>query len=173
MSDIRRSLGPLEQVDDRWVLGDHLRLGSTWLELRTEGLYQHGGESEGQLIPWPRVMLVGFTLGTKYPPKGSYGVLALLGGLPGPWKGHGRGYLHMTLRHPYENWLASFDRHPRAYNSTELVLFQELLSQTASEGEADRLADSDWLGRAVELLVTQRPRTASAIREAVTRARQL
>ncbi|MFE5097277.1 hypothetical protein ACFRCI_45085 [Streptomyces sp. NPDC056638] len=79
----------------------------------------------------------------------------------------------MTLRHPYENWLASFDRHPRSYNSTELVLFQELLSQTASEGEADRIADSDWLGRAVELLVTQRPRTASAIREAVTRARQL
>ncbi|MER7183401.1 hypothetical protein ABT404_28685 [Streptomyces hyaluromycini] len=173
MSGIRRALGPLERVNGRWILGDHLRPGGTWLELRPEGLYQISGESEGQSIPWPRVMLVGFTLGARHPQRGSYGVLALLGGLPGPWKGRGRGYLHMTLRHPYENWLASFDRHPRWYDSTELVLFEELLRQTVDEGEANRLADSDWLGRAVELLVTQRPRTPGGVREAVARARQL
>ncbi|MEU6198632.1 hypothetical protein [Streptomyces sp. NPDC047061] len=41
----------------------------------------------------------------------------------------------MALRHPYENWSASFDRHPRRYDSTELVLFEELLRQAVGEGE--------------------------------------
>ncbi|MEV5986917.1 hypothetical protein AB0L85_18140 [Streptomyces sp. NPDC052051] len=79
----------------------------------------------------------------------------------------------MTVRHPYENRLAAFDRHPHPYNSTALVLFEELLRQTADEGEAERFADADWLGRAVGFLATQRPRTAGAIREAVSKARQV
>ncbi|MEU0968600.1 hypothetical protein ABZ357_25420 [Streptomyces sp. NPDC005917] len=172
MGGISGSLGPLERVDSRWAVGDYRRAGGTWLEFRTDGLYQHAPHSEGQLIPWPRIVTVTrFTLGAKYP-KGSYGVLALLGGLPGPWKGRGRGYLHMTLRHPYEDWVAPFDRHPHWYNLTELVLFEALLTQTADAGEAHRFGDADWLGRAVDQLARQRARTARGIRQAVTEARQ-
>ncbi|MFF9077887.1 hypothetical protein ACF1FX_35395 [Streptomyces sp. NPDC014646] len=122
MSDVGLSLGPLERVNDRWVVGDSRRPGGTWLEFRSGGLYQHEPNSEGKLIPWQRITLVTqFTLGAKYP-KYSYSPMALLGGLPGPWKGRGPGYLHMTLRHPYENEVVRFDRHPHWYNPTELVL---------------------------------------------------
>ncbi|WP_343235266.1 hypothetical protein [Streptomyces sp. SID10853] len=179
MSDINASLGPLERVNDRWIVGDYLRPGSVWLEFGADGLYQHAGregragKTEEQVIPWSRVMLIGFTLGGKHPPKGSYGVRALLGGLPGPWRGHGRGYLHLTLRHPYENGLVTFDRHPRWYDLTDLSWFQELLRQTAGEGEAHRFADAEWLGRAVGALAGQRIRSARGMRDAVAAARQL
>ncbi|MFF9322854.1 hypothetical protein ACF1BP_36315 [Streptomyces sp. NPDC014735] len=172
MSDVGLSLGPLERVNDRWVVGDSRRPGGTWLEFRSGGLYQHEPNSEGKLIPWQRITLVTqFTLGAKYP-KYSYSPMALLGGLPGPWKGRGPGYLHMTLRHPYENEVVRFDRHPHWYNPTELVLFQTLLAQTADAGEAHRFGDADWMDRAVEQLVRQRPSTARGVEQAVTEARQ-
>ncbi|MFF8649326.1 hypothetical protein ACF06D_13960 [Streptomyces griseoluteus] len=173
MSDRGESLGPLERVDGRWTVGDFRRPGGAWLRFGADGLHSYAQDSEGQMIPWSRIMLVPrFTLGAKYP-KGSYGVRALLGGLPGPWRGRGRGYLHMTLRHPYEDWVAPFDRHPHWYHPTELVLFGELLTQTANAGEANRFGDADWLGRAVELLARQRPRTAHEIHEAVAETREL
>ncbi|WP_234366288.1 hypothetical protein [Streptomyces albireticuli] len=171
MTDLSASLGPLERVDSRWVVGD-CRPGGTWVEFRADGLYQHARNSEGELIPWSRVMLATrVTLGAKYP-RDSYGGWALLDGLPGPWRGRGRGYLHLTLRHPYEDRLAAFDRHPRRYRSIEFLLLEELLTQAADAGEAHRLGDPDWLGRAVERLARQRPKTIRGIRQAVTEARQ-
>jgi len=174
MSDTSVTLGPLEQVDGRWTVGDSRRPGGAWLEFRADGLYPHARDSVGQVIPWSRIMLVTrCTLGAKYP-KGSYGLMALLGGLPGPWKGRGRGYLHMTLRHPYEDWLAPFDRHPHWYDLTDLALFEALLTQTTNAREAQKFGDADWLNRAVERLARQqpRPRTAHQIQEAVTQTRQ-
>ncbi|MGW1132851.1 hypothetical protein [Streptomyces griseoluteus] len=173
MSDRGESLGPLERVDGRWTVGDFRRPGGAWLRFGAEGLHSYAHNAEGRMIPWSRIMLLTrFTLGAKYP-KGSYGVRALLGGLPGPWRGRGRGYLHMTLRHPYEDWVAPFDRHRHWYNLTELVVFGELLTRTAEAGEAHRFGDADWLGRAVELLATRRPRTARQIHEAVAETRQV
>ncbi|GAA1139620.1 hypothetical protein F4556_006910 [Kitasatospora gansuensis] len=172
MSTTHTSLGPLVQVDGRWLVGDHQRPGGVWLEFRTDGLCLHTADAEEQVTPWARIMdLNRFTLGGRYP-RGSYGMLALLGGWRGPWQGRGRGYLHMTLRHPYEDWLAPFDRHPRPYGFTELALFEALLLRTGSSGEVHRLGDGEWLGRAVRLLAGQRPRTARGIRDAVTAALQ-
>ncbi|MFH8789307.1 hypothetical protein [Streptomyces roseoverticillatus] len=171
MSDTGVSLGPLERIDGRWVVGESRKPGGTWLEFRTEGLYQHARDSEGQLIPWSRIMILGrCTVGARYP-RGSHSVKALLDVLPGPWRGHGRGYLHMTLRHPYEDWLAPFSLHPRWYSPTEFELFQELLGQTDGAGEIHRLGDADWLGRVVEQLAPQRPWTAWKIHDAVNEAR--
>ncbi|MFJ8350343.1 hypothetical protein ACIQ9J_29060 [Streptomyces sp. NPDC094153] len=60
----RTSLGPLELTDGRWVMGDPSRPRSHWVELRTDGLYQHEPDSQGQLIPWSRIMPgILFTLG--------------------------------------------------------------------------------------------------------------
>ncbi|MEV5378411.1 hypothetical protein AB0L26_20930 [Streptomyces nondiastaticus] len=171
MDDAGASLGPLERIDGRWLMGDSRRPGGTWLEFRAEGLYQHARGSEGRLIPWSRIMILGrCTLGAKYP-KGSYGAKALLDVLPGPWRGHGHGYLHMTLRHPYEDWQAPFDLHPRRYRPTELVLLEELLAQTNDAGEAHRLGDADRLSLTIERLGEQRPWAARKIRDAVKEAR--
>ncbi|MFJ6560720.1 hypothetical protein ACIQMV_12685 [Streptomyces sp. NPDC091412] len=172
--DRSTSLGPLELTDGRWVVGDPSGPKGYWVELRADGLYQHEPDSEGQLIPWPRVMLgMLFTLGAKYPARGNYSPMGMLGGLPGPWRGRGSGYLHMTLRHPYEDWVARFDRHPRFYGGTELVLFEELLRQTVQAGEAHLFGDPAWLGSVTGQLALQRPWSARAIREAVAEARQV
>ncbi|MFJ1650147.1 hypothetical protein ACIOC2_01770 [Streptomyces sp. NPDC088337] len=173
-NDRRTSLGPLELTDGRWAVGDSSGRKGYWVELRADGLYQHEPDSEGLLIPWPRVMPgITFTLGAKYPAKGGiHSPMGMLGGLPGPWRGQGGGYLHMTLRHPYEDWLARFDRHPRFYGGTELVLFEELLRQTAQAGEVQLFGDPAWLGSVTGHLALQRPRSARAIREAVAEARR-
>ncbi|KAA6224298.1 hypothetical protein CP973_09550 [Streptomyces albofaciens JCM 4342] len=146
-------------------MGDCFRPGGLWLEFRADGMYQHARTPADELlIPWSRIMLgIGFTLGGKYPHYGSVSPLGWIGGLPGPWQGVGRGYLHMTLRHPYEDWQAAFDRHPRRYTMTELALLQSLLGHVGAAKEFHRFGDGEWLGRAVGLLTRERPRTGHAL----------
>lgn len=162
-------MGPLELRDGRWVVGDTDK--GHWVEFRRDGLYQHAPVAEGQLIPWPRIMLgMRLTMGAEYPARGSYGFGSLLGGLPGPWRGHGSGHLHMTLRHPYEDWTARFDRHPRYYPAAHLVFLQALTTQIIDAGQAHLLGDPEWLGRVVARLAPQRPRGRHGVSEAVKRA---
>ncbi|MFF5548885.1 hypothetical protein [Streptomyces olivaceoviridis] len=169
MTDTSTSLGPLELLHGRWVVGDAGK--PHWVEFRRDGLYQQEPHAEGQLVPWSRIMLgMHLTMGSKYPAKGSNGFGGLLGGLPGPWRGRGSGYLHMTLRHPYENWIARFDRHPRHYPGAHLVFLDLLTRQVIDAGQAHLLGDPEWLGRVVARLAPQRPRGWRGMREAVTRA---
>ncbi|MFB0616222.1 hypothetical protein [Streptomyces sp. AGS-58] len=169
MGDARTTLGPLELCDGRWVVGDPGK--RHWLEFRTDGLYQHEPGSEGQLIPWPRIMLgMNLTMGSEFPARGSNGFGGILGGLPGPWRGHGSGYLHMTLRHPYENRIVRFDRHPRPYPGSHLVFLQTLTTRVIDTGQTHLLGDPEWLGRVVARLAPQRPRGWRGMREAVARA---
>ncbi|KUL38194.1 hypothetical protein ADL22_18990 [Streptomyces sp. NRRL F-4489] len=167
MSERHGFLGPLGQVDGHWVVGNYPHPGRAWLTFRKDGIYQHTRKAEEQLIPWSRFMLFNrFTLGAKYPSKGQYGVRAL-------FFGGARGYLHVTLRHPYEDWLLTFDGHPHRYTLTDMLLFEALLASTINDGEAHRLGDGDWLRRAVEHLTRERPRTTHRIRKAVKEAREL
>ncbi|MEU3858316.1 hypothetical protein AB0F03_13250 [Streptomyces sp. NPDC028722] len=169
MGDTSTTLGPLELCDGRWVVGDTGK--AHWLEFRTDGLYQHEPDSEGELIPWARIMLgMNLTMGGEFPARGSNGFGGILGGLPGPWRGRGSGYLHMTLRHPYENRIARFDRHPRPYPGSHLVFLQTLTTRAIDAGQAHLLGDPEWLGRVVARLAPQRPRGWRGMREAVTRA---
>ncbi|MEU2793199.1 hypothetical protein [Streptomyces sp. NPDC007100] len=152
------SLGPLEWSGDRWTVGDYSRPYGDWLVFRADGLYQRT-RTEELLIPWSRIMLgPRFTLGEKHPKSGNYGPMAMLGGLPGPWKGIGRGYLHMTLRHPYEDRVVAFNRHPRWYDMTELALFGALLAHTGHAKKVHKFGDADWVGHAIGQLLRQRPR---------------
>ncbi|MGW1746618.1 hypothetical protein ACWCRD_13540 [Streptomyces sp. NPDC002092] len=97
------SLGPLERVDGRWALGDARRPGRARVEFRTDGLHAVARDSRVEVVPWPRIMLGGrITLGGRFP-RDVYAQMGILGGLPGPFKGRGGGYLHMTVRHPYED----------------------------------------------------------------------
>lgn len=174
------SLGPLERDGGRWRVGNDRGRYGYWVEFREDGLYQYaprrggsgnraGGEAP-DVVPWSRIMSFGqFTLGAKYP-RGNFGLRGWLGGLRGPWLGSGPGYLHMTLRHPYEDWLARFDRHPRPYSGCQLFLFQELLRQTVRLGQAHRLGDPEWLDRVVTRLAPLRPRGYRGFEKAVTAA---
>ncbi|WP_455410066.1 hypothetical protein [Streptomyces hiroshimensis] len=143
------------------------------MEFRAEGLYQHAPASDGELIPWSRIMLgMGVTVGRGYPSKGNFTLLGMLGGLP-VLKGRGGGHLLMTLRHPYEDRMVYFDRHPRWYGPTEVALLEELLRQTVTAGEAHRLADVDWLRRVVTRLSPSSPwTTTGGTQKAVMQARQ-
>ncbi|MGV9786966.1 hypothetical protein [Streptomyces sp. NPDC003435] len=175
MDEARTALGPLELIDGRWVLGDTGRSGgAAWVEFRPEGLYARGRDGGEEVLPWSRIMLgVRLTLGGTSPSKGGpLTVLGWLGGLPGPFRGRGGGYLLMTVRHPYEDRAVFFDRHPRRYSLTELALLQELLSQTVQEGEAARLADGDWLGRVVARLSQRRLWAPGGFPRVVRDARQ-
>ncbi|WP_245172776.1 hypothetical protein [Streptomyces achromogenes] len=162
-------LGPLERIDGRWVLGDARRPDGPWVEFRAEGLHQHERDTEGLLVPWSRIMLgMRVTLGVKYPHRGNG--FGLSNALPGPWKGHGHGYLHMTLRHPYEDSTLRFALHSGLYSPTEVVLLEELLSHAVREKRLPRLADPDELARVVAYLAPLRPRTFKAYSRAVTEA---
>ncbi|MEU5091511.1 hypothetical protein [Streptomyces sp. NPDC021356] len=171
MTPTRASLGPLEPTAGGWAVGDTGRPAGHWLEFRPEGLHQHEPGGPGQTVDWSRIMPgVRLTLGGKNPARGQYGVAQLLAGLPGPWRRHGSGYLHLTLRHPYEDWVGRFSRHPRPYPGADLVLFQELTERVTDTGQAHLLGDPEWLGRVVARLAGLSLRGRHAAQDAVTRA---
>ena len=150
------SLGPLELVDGRWVLGDGGRPGRACVEFRPDGLHAIARDSGVEVIPWGRIMLgFGITLGGRYPNRSeTYSQMGVLGGMPGPFRGRGGGYLHMTLRHPYEDHLLFFDRHPRWYRTKDILTLRAVMSQLVADGEVHRLGDADWTARAVAHLST-------------------
>ncbi|WP_241844896.1 hypothetical protein [Streptomyces silvensis] len=179
MRENAATLGPLEVIDGRCLVGDvRGHPDGPWVEFRTEGLYQHGpsaGEdarAEGEPTPWTRIMLgMDVVVGRGHPAKGNFTVSGWLGGLPG-FKGRGGGHLGMTLRHPYEDRRVRYERHPRWYGVYEIAFLEELLRQTVAAGEAHRLADADWLERVVGRLTGLGLAASGGPREAVTRARQ-
>lgn len=172
MGNTSAALGPLELVGGIWVVGDSRRPGGTWLEFRAEGLYRQRSAGDGELIPWPRIMLgVGVYIGRGYPRTGQYTLAGMLGNLPGPFRGHGGGHLDMTLRHPYEDRKLTFDRHTRAYRLLDTFLLEELLSQIVAANEAHRLGDPDLLGQVVGRLTSLSPwMTRRRLSEAVAEA---
>ena len=147
------SLGPLERVDGRWVLGDARRPGRARVEFRPDGLHAVARGAGTEVVPWSRIML-GFriTLGGRYPNRDVYTQMGILGGLPGPFKGRGGGYLHMTVRHPYEDQQLFFDRHPRWYRTKDILILQSVMTRLVEDGEVHRLGDADWTARVVERL---------------------
>ncbi|MFJ9743144.1 hypothetical protein [Streptomyces sp. NPDC101166] len=79
--------------------------------------------------------------------------------------------LRVTLRHPYEDWVAQFSHHQRRYGLVHLALLRELFRQTSETGEFERLGDGDWLAWVVKQLSPQRLWTTAALTAAVTEAR--
>ncbi|MET7382275.1 hypothetical protein ABZT08_26260 [Streptomyces sp. NPDC005526] len=172
MTDTGTSLGPLELADGRWVVGDSRRPGGSWIEFRSQGLYPHTPAGAGEPIPWSRIMSrMRLTLGGRYPNKGVYTLRGLLALLPG-LRGSGAGYLHLTVREPYEDRTVYFDRHVRGYPGARLMLLEELLSQLHGAGETHRLGDPHWLGRVVAELAAVTPWTFGRLHQEVARARR-
>ncbi|MEV6673674.1 hypothetical protein [Streptomyces sp. NPDC051162] len=167
------TLGPLELIDGRCLVGDSRRPGGSWVEFRAEGLYRHEPGSEGELVPWSRIMpRVRVIVGRGYPAKGgNFTIPGLLGGMPG-FRGRGGGHLDMALRQPYEDRSVRFDRHTHWYKLFDVVLLEELLRQTVAAGEAHRLADAEWLGCVFVRLKAPRSWVRTRLAEVVEEARQ-
>lgn len=166
-------LGPLERGDgDRWVLGDPQRGASGGrVNLLPEGAEHWWRGSRKVLVPWSRFMLFNsfeVTAGRLGSTR-TVGLLNEVGGA-GPVGALGP-CLRLTLRHPYEDWVAQFSHHQRRYRRFHLLLLTELLKQTVKAGEAERLGDPDWLAWVVKQLAPQRPWTAKALTAAVAEAR--
>ncbi|CAM5618500.1 hypothetical protein SVIOM342S_00541 [Streptomyces violaceorubidus] len=138
MGEDRASLGPLELTDGRWGVGDATRPDTHWVELRPEGLHQHEPDSEGRLVPWGRIMNgVRITWG-KHPWDTNNRGLYTLRGTVATRDG---GWLHMTLRHPYEDHQLRFDQHTRPYRAVDALRLEALLRQLADDGKLQLLGD--------------------------------
>ncbi|MFG2326644.1 hypothetical protein [Streptomyces sp. NPDC048568] len=139
-------LGPLELVSGHWGIGDARRSDAHWVEFRPDGLHQHEPGSEGRLIPWSRIMTgISFSWG-KHPwsstSRGMYTLRGRVAGSSGGW-------MHMTLRHPYEDHPLRFDQHTRPYRAVDALRLESLLRQLVDEGKLHLLGDPEWVGRAV------------------------
>ena len=166
-------LGPLELLDGRWVVGDATRAGTHWVELRPDGLHQHEPDSEGRLVPWSRIVTgVWITWGKQSWNANSRGRYTVKGMVAG----HGGGWLHMTLRHPFEDQQLRFDQHARPYRAVDVLRLEHLLRHLIDEGKPHLLGDPEWVGHPVAHLAGGKNRwiTVRALRrtaaEAVTAA---
>ncbi|MFI8201691.1 hypothetical protein [Streptomyces sp. NPDC085937] len=114
----RTQLGPLELVGGRWTIGEATRPDTHWVEIRQDGLHQHEPESEGRLVPWPRIMAGIWLTWGKHSwttnSRGTYTFKGMVAGRDGGW-------LHMTLRHPYEDHQLRFDQHARPYRAVDAL----------------------------------------------------
>ncbi len=163
------SLGPLELTGGRWGVGDAARPGTHWVEFRPDGLHQHEPDSGGRSIPWSRIMGgVRLTWG-KHPwntnNRGKYTLKGMVAERAGGW-------LHLTLRHPYEDQQLRFDLHERPYRAVDALRLESLLRQLVEEGKPQLLGDPEWVGRAVAHLTGGKNSwiTDRALRQATTEA---
>ncbi|MFD6189329.1 hypothetical protein [Streptomyces sp. NPDC060275] len=169
MGEDGASLGPLEPTDGRWGVGDATRPGTHWVEFRPEGLYQHEPDPEGRLVPWSRVMNgIGITWGKRPWSTNSRGLYTLRGMVAA----RDGGWLHMTLRHPYEDHRLRFDQHTRPYRAVDALRLEALLRQLADDQKLQLLGDPEWVGRAAAYLAGGENRriTSRALRQAVAEA---
>lgn len=163
------SLGPLELTDGRWRVGDAARSDGHWVEFRPDGLHQHEPDSEGQLISWARIMNgIRLTWG-KHPRNTNNRGLYTLRGMVATRDG---GWLHMTLRDPYEDHQLRFDQHTRPYRAVDALRLEALLRQLTDEGRLELLGDPEWVGRAVTCLADGENRriTGRSLRQATAAA---
>ncbi|MGC0410404.1 hypothetical protein RKD32_003270 [Streptomyces sp. SAI-195] len=169
MGEDRTSLGPLELIDGRWRVGDATRPDAQGVEFRPEGFHQHEPDAEGRLVPWSRIMGgIRITWG-KHPRNTNTRGLYTLRGLVAE---RGGGWLHMTLRHPYEYHQLRFDQHTRPYRAVDALRLEALLRQLTDEGKLRLLGDPAWVGRAAAHLAEGENRwiTSRSLRRAVAEA---
>ncbi|OIJ64292.1 hypothetical protein [Streptomyces mangrovisoli] len=165
-------LGPLERAEDgHWVLGDPLHgAKGGHVNLLPEGAEHWWRGTREVLVPWARFMSMdGLAIsGSRVGSSRAVGFLNSIGGggpvgILGPcWT--------LTLRHPYEVWVAQISHHERHYHWAHRYLLDELLGQLIGTGRAHLLGDADWLASVVEHLAPQRPFSAKAIKSTVAKA---
>lgn len=137
------TLGPLTLARGRWGVGDTSRPDSHWVEFRPDGLCQPPPEAGRHLIPWSIIMNGAWiTWGKHHWNTNSKGLYTLRGTVI---TRHG-GWLHTTLRQPYEDHPMRFDQHTRPYRAVDVLRLESLLRQLTT-GPARQRDGSWWSGR--------------------------
>ncbi|XKK58646.1 hypothetical protein HFP71_20740 [Streptomyces sp. ARC32] len=156
-------------TDGRWGVGDATRPGTHWVEFRPEGLYQHEPDAGERLVPWSRIMNgIRITWGKHSGDTNNRGLYTLKGMVAT----RDGGWLHMTLRHPYEDHQLRFDQHTRPYRAVDALRLESLLRQLTAEGKLPLLGDPEWVGRAAASLAGGKNRwiTGRSLRQATAEA---
>ncbi|MFF7215882.1 hypothetical protein ACFZAU_36000 [Streptomyces sp. NPDC008238] len=165
-------LGPLELTGGIWGVGDATRPGTHWVEFRPDGLHQHEPDAGGRLVPWSRIMTgIWFSWNKSSRSTQSKGEYTLWGTVAG----RSGGWMHMTLRDPYEDHALRFDRHARRYRSVDAVRLEWMLRHLVDVAKLPLLGDPEWVGRAVAGLAGGKQSWSTAalrrvVAEAVTAA---
>lgn len=166
---VNASLGPLELTDGRWGIGDAARPGTHWVELRPDGFQQHALGTAGELVLWSRVMTgIRITWGKharNTSSRGKYTLKGMVADRDGGW-------LHMTLRDPYEDHQMRFDQHTPPYRAVDALRLESLLRRLTDEGRLSLLGDPEWIGRVAARLAGGKNRwvTDGSLEQAVAEA---
>lgn len=144
-------LGPLEQVGDRWIIGDPKRAGGSCLVLTAEGMEHHRPGSPGpyDLVPWSTY--VDLSIRATYRARHATRTMGVLGALGGGAMETGRSGCSVSglLRRPYEEWSVNYTHHKRKYTSAQVIMVSALVRQVSRRRALHRLGDPEWLGEAV------------------------
>ncbi|MCX4765076.1 hypothetical protein OG562_29705 [Streptomyces sp. NBC_01275] len=147
-------LGPLELIENRWVIGDPTRKDGLCLVLAADGMEHHRrGVPEPQaVVPWTRFVGVGVSA-THYAWESTRtaGVLDVLGNSS---IGAGRSGCSVggLLRHPYEDWSVNYTHHRRRYTAAHVTMVEALFRKVSAAKAPHLLGDPVWLGTAVARL---------------------
>ncbi|MGW2841252.1 hypothetical protein ACWCWD_26070 [Streptomyces sp. NPDC001493] len=155
---MKNRLGPLEYVNDFWVIGDpnkdHLRFEQSGMS------YWVGGVGEPP-VPWDaftemRLYAVATRLGNSKRMAKLTQIMANLQGASAFYVGPAHLVAH--LRNGRGGWEAEFSHHARWYPPREIRILSRFLGQVAERGEASHLGDPEWVSTVVERL-RQLPRS--------------
>ncbi|MFJ9826823.1 hypothetical protein ACIRSU_20990 [Streptomyces sp. NPDC101160] len=169
-------LGPLELVGDRWVIGDPKRQGGMCLVLTEQGLEHHAnGVAEPlEVVPWSRVMELGIrTTYRAWMATRGGSVLTFVSQSNAIDMGRDACSVHALVRHPYDDWVARYSHHQRAYTGAHVYLVEQLIGAVSQAKQLHRLGDPRWLGAVVEQVAPLPHRRSSvrAIREIIEATR--
>ncbi|MFF6888920.1 hypothetical protein ACFY9F_37805 [Streptomyces sp. NPDC012421] len=146
-------LGPLEQVGDRWVIGDPKRLQGSCLVLTSEGI-EHHVRAAGQprrVVEWNRLSHVELRATMRpWMATRTGGIIMDLGG--GHLDGGRSGCSVSGILHPYEPWSVNYTHHERTYTTMHIALLSDLFVKTSEAKALHRLGDPEWLGAVVARL---------------------
>ncbi|MFE9020717.1 hypothetical protein ACFYNL_19440 [Streptomyces sp. NPDC007808] len=143
-------VGPLELVDDRWVIGDPTRKEGLYVVLTPVGLeHRRRGEPAPLLtVPWSRFLELRVRAAYR---RWQLTPLGALAGAAQPGADMGRDgcSLQGIVRHPYDLWKVRYTHHLRTYRAGHVIVLKALFDQLTEAKALDRLGDPGWLGEAV------------------------
>ncbi|MFF0011997.1 hypothetical protein [Streptomyces sp. NPDC005374] len=149
-----QSLGPLELVGDRWIIGDPTRGKGSCVVLTRDGMEHHerGVPEAVAAVPWTRVVDLRVSGITRaWHTTRTMGVLDTLGN---SYMGAGPRACSVGayVRHPYEGWSVVYTHHERPYDYMHLYWLGDLFRKLSAAKAAHLLGDPDWVATAVAKL---------------------
>lgn len=148
------SLGPLELVGDRWIIGDPKRDTGSCVVLTRDGMEHHerGTAEPVKAVPWARVVSVGVTGASRtWHTTRTMGFLNAVGGSHME-AGRKACSVGAYVRHPYEGWSVVYTHHERPYTYMHLHLLSELFRKVSEAKAVRLLGDPDWVATVVAKL---------------------